>query len=503
MSSVFLSHSSKDKAFAKRLARDLKAHALRVWVDEAEMLVGDSLIGKLEEGIREMEYLGVLLSPDSVRSEWVQREVEIALNQEIKGKKVKVLPILYRDCDVPGFLIGRVWADFREESLYEPALLALLRRLLVAEGDGEQTSVPTNPADGFRVLNWNIGGGRFLELPEDRRLEFKHELNREVKELLQRYHPDVVTLQEVTRYRNESAGIEDLIEPPDDYTYHPVPLIDSRSVPARAKWEKVRQAGQWSPETYFARGNALLVKTDAPLFSVWDLPSIGSAPVSSADRSVAIERVNLESGLYFGDRDTEPRAALLAHFVFASTKATDSGVGTGRPVDVFVVNVQLGTVVGEREGLPNLDVEAASRRKAQLEIIIHGIVSRYNNWRHSGYLLRGQRRRPEQQESFDRCTPIWILAGAFNFTESSEEYELVKRMNFVDTIRNKGAGTKASGVGRQAVLVLDYVFAGPMFVAMDLGMIRAQDLRMNIVDHSTKLSDHFPMIATVPISAWF
>ncbi|OGP49626.1 MAG: hypothetical protein A2Y79_04830 [Deltaproteobacteria bacterium RBG_13_43_22] len=499
MSSIFLSHSTKDKAFARRLARDLKAHALRVWVDDAEMVVGDSLIRKLDEAIREMEYLGVLLSPDSIRSEWVQREVEIALNQEIKGKKIKVLPILYRDCDIPGFLTGRVWADFREESSYEPALTALLRRLLVADDDVAPIGVPTDPADGFRVLNWNIGGDKFLELAGDTRLKFKRELNSELTELLQRYHPDVVTLQEVTRCRTDTAEIEDLIEPIHGYSYYPVPLIDSTLIPARSKWAKVRQAGHWPAGTYFTKGNALLVRTDAPLFGVWDLPAIGSTPVSLAERSVAIEHVHLESGLYFGDRNTEPRAAHVAHFVFASAKPRDIGTSGSRPLDVFVVNVQLGTVVGERQGLPNLDVEAASRRKAQLEIIVHGIVSRYNNWRHAGYPFRGQRRSPEEHESFDRCTPIWVLAGAFNFTETSEEYEFVKRMNFVDTVLDKGAGTKASDAGR---IVLDYVFAGPMFVAMDPRIIHAQALRMNIVDHSTKVSDHFPIIATIPMGSW-
>lgn len=76
MTSIFLSHSSSDKEFVRKLSRDIVRHGGVAWVDEAEMNVGDSLIHKIGTGIEDMEYLGVILSPASVRSEWVQREVE-------------------------------------------------------------------------------------------------------------------------------------------------------------------------------------------------------------------------------------------------------------------------------------------------------------------------------------------------------------------------------------------------------------------------------------------
>jgi hypothetical protein len=47
MSSIFLSHNHADKPFVRRLAQDLQAAGARVWLDEAEMLIGDSLIKKI------------------------------------------------------------------------------------------------------------------------------------------------------------------------------------------------------------------------------------------------------------------------------------------------------------------------------------------------------------------------------------------------------------------------------------------------------------------------
>jgi len=124
MSSIFLSHSHKDKLFARKLAERLKNAGVKVWIDEAEMKVGDSLIEKIGKGIADTSYLAVILSPASVSSEWVRREVNIALTQEIKGKKKKVLPILYRPCDIPDFLSDKLYADFTND--FEEGFIQLL-----------------------------------------------------------------------------------------------------------------------------------------------------------------------------------------------------------------------------------------------------------------------------------------------------------------------------------------------------------------------------------------
>jgi hypothetical protein len=84
-------------------------------VDEAEILAGDSLLTKVESAIDQMDYLGVVRSPASVDSEWLNREVRMALDREICSRRVKVLPILFKDCAMPGFLRDKLFADFREE----------------------------------------------------------------------------------------------------------------------------------------------------------------------------------------------------------------------------------------------------------------------------------------------------------------------------------------------------------------------------------------------------
>jgi hypothetical protein len=116
--SIFLSHTAADKLFVRKLGRDLSNHGIRCWLDEAEIKVGESLIEKIRQGIDEVDYLTVILSPRSVVSPWVQREVDVAMNQEIQGRKLKVLPVMYQPCELPGFLLGKFYADFTDESRY-------------------------------------------------------------------------------------------------------------------------------------------------------------------------------------------------------------------------------------------------------------------------------------------------------------------------------------------------------------------------------------------------
>jgi hypothetical protein len=129
MSYVFLSHSHSDKTFAYRLAAKLRRHGHIVWIDEAEILVGDSLVEKIREGLDKVDYILAILSKASVQSEWVKKELDIAINREIGAKRVIVIPILIEEVELPGFLMGKRYADFREEELFDRALTDVLTAL--------------------------------------------------------------------------------------------------------------------------------------------------------------------------------------------------------------------------------------------------------------------------------------------------------------------------------------------------------------------------------------
>ena len=116
ITSVFLSHNHADKPFVRKLARDLEGHNVKCWLDEAEMKIGDSLIQKIRDGIDNVEYFAVILSPNSISAPWVVNELDVAMNYQISGKPIKVLPIMLKECEPPGFLVGKFYGDFKDKS---------------------------------------------------------------------------------------------------------------------------------------------------------------------------------------------------------------------------------------------------------------------------------------------------------------------------------------------------------------------------------------------------
>lgn len=124
--SVFLSHNHADKPFVRKLARDLESHGIRYWLDEAEMKIGDSLIQKIRDGIDNIDFFAVILSPNSIDAPWVVNELDVAMNHQINGKNIKVLPIMLKECGLPGLLVGKLYADFQAESKYEESFKILL-----------------------------------------------------------------------------------------------------------------------------------------------------------------------------------------------------------------------------------------------------------------------------------------------------------------------------------------------------------------------------------------
>src|ERR1700730_4502565 len=98
---VFLSYASEDRAVAERIATRLKSGGAKVFTDRYELKVGDSLLSRIETALAASDYVVVLLSPHSVRSKWVQRELDTAYSRYMADRAVTLLPVLIEDCEIP------------------------------------------------------------------------------------------------------------------------------------------------------------------------------------------------------------------------------------------------------------------------------------------------------------------------------------------------------------------------------------------------------------------
>src|SRR2546427_13232970 len=90
---VFISHASEDKkSFARPLAQELENYGLRVWFDEFVLSPGDSLRGKIDEGLRDSRIGIVILSRSFFAKKWPQAELDALFTFLIGGTKV-LLPV--------------------------------------------------------------------------------------------------------------------------------------------------------------------------------------------------------------------------------------------------------------------------------------------------------------------------------------------------------------------------------------------------------------------------
>ncbi|EOX4928784.1 toll/interleukin-1 receptor domain-containing protein [Vibrio alginolyticus] len=110
---VFISYSHSDEEFVNKFAAHLVKHNTHVWVDTWNLSIGDSILSKVQEAIEESSALILVLSKQSVESEWCKKELNSALMRELDEKRVIVLPILLEDCNIPLFLREKMYADFR------------------------------------------------------------------------------------------------------------------------------------------------------------------------------------------------------------------------------------------------------------------------------------------------------------------------------------------------------------------------------------------------------
>lgn len=99
---LFLSHSSKDKKQVHILAEQLKKDGLKVWLDEWEVKPGNSIIAKINEGLRQSRIVVCCYSTNARSSEWVASEVGAILANDPLGKDGRLIVLCLEDVPVDG-----------------------------------------------------------------------------------------------------------------------------------------------------------------------------------------------------------------------------------------------------------------------------------------------------------------------------------------------------------------------------------------------------------------
>lgn len=124
MARVFISYANRDgKSFVEQLDADLEKAGHDVFYD-AKLAPGQSWATMLESELRSADFVLSILTPDGVKSAWVQQEWTLALQAELENGKVKLIPIKLGEIpDAPPELKTKRWIDFSHD--YKSALVEL------------------------------------------------------------------------------------------------------------------------------------------------------------------------------------------------------------------------------------------------------------------------------------------------------------------------------------------------------------------------------------------
>ena len=123
---VFLCHSSLDGEFANRIATLLRRHNVPVWYGPTNIRGGQHWHDEVGEALRRCDWFVILVSPNSIRSAWVKRELTFALKQ--RRYNDTIVPVILQLCDYEHFywtLSSYQVVDFTED--FDAGCRALLR----------------------------------------------------------------------------------------------------------------------------------------------------------------------------------------------------------------------------------------------------------------------------------------------------------------------------------------------------------------------------------------
>lgn len=91
---LFISHASEDKSeFVRELAQTLIDRGFRVWFDEFEITLGDSLRESIDQGLAKSAFGVVVLSRSFFAKQWTQLELNALFAKESHGGKKVILPL--------------------------------------------------------------------------------------------------------------------------------------------------------------------------------------------------------------------------------------------------------------------------------------------------------------------------------------------------------------------------------------------------------------------------
>lgn len=115
---IFISYNHNDEQLVDMIARRLELEFGRdnIFYDKWSMQPGDSIIGKMNEGLEQFTTFFYFLSPNSLTSKMVAKEWQSALNKAV-NEKLRFVAVRLADCKPPAILTDTLYIDLYGKGL--------------------------------------------------------------------------------------------------------------------------------------------------------------------------------------------------------------------------------------------------------------------------------------------------------------------------------------------------------------------------------------------------
>jgi hypothetical protein len=153
--SIFLCHSSKDKAMVRLLYRKLSLDGFDVWFDEERILPGQDWNSEITQAVRNADTVIICLSRSSItKSGYYQKEIRMTLDaaDEKPEGAIFLIPARLEECDVPDRIARFQWVDLYKPSEYGK-LLKALRSAEAKKEEANNIATDTNTRVEMGILN--------------------------------------------------------------------------------------------------------------------------------------------------------------------------------------------------------------------------------------------------------------------------------------------------------------------------------------------------------------
>src|SRR5438105_13940671 len=163
---LFISYNRADEGWAEQLAarlelEDCRGRKLRVFFAPWDILPGEYITESLEEALPQSRKVGLVVTPEAMRSEWVKIERLVITHIAIEERGRRLIPLYRRACDkLPALLQGVRAINFEDDAQFEKGyqeLLAVIRDEPLRRGEPQPAPknapppppIPRPPSFGF------------------------------------------------------------------------------------------------------------------------------------------------------------------------------------------------------------------------------------------------------------------------------------------------------------------------------------------------------------------